>query len=526
MTDTSMPHMKTGALGLVETALSAGVEVCFANPGTTEMPIVEVLDRVPGMRVVLGLFEGVCTGAADGWARMTGRPAATLLHLGPGLANGLANLHNARRARSPVVNWIGDHARRHLVCDAPLTSDIAALAASVGWMRTVRSPDEMGEASLAAVAAALGPPGRVATLILPADCQWAPGPEPLFTRPSTALREPPGSAPREAALLLRGGRAGILLGGSALTARGLRAAARVAAATACKVWVETFPARQECGRHLPFFPAIPYFPEQAVAELADLTTLVLAGAREPVAFFSWPGQPSRFAPEGAALFSLADPDAGFDATLALETLAQEMEAPDGVGPLRTTPAFMPAGRPLTPDILCRALAAFTPENAIVVNEAVTTGFTWNAEHASKAAPHTMLFVTGGAIGQGLPNALGAALACPERRVIAFQADGSGLYTLQALWSMARESADVTVVICANRRYRILQAELARAGVTEPGPRAQALTALTDPVIHWAELAKGFGVPAFSVGTDSELADAFMRASDRRGPCLIEAVLTA
>lgn len=521
-----MSHMNTGARSLVETALSAGVEICFANPGTTEMPIVEALDSVPGMRVVLGLFEGVCTGAADGWARMTGRPAATLLHLGPGLANGLANLHNARRARSPVVNWIGDHARRHLEFDAPLTSDIAALAASVGWTRTVSLADEMAEASLAAVATALGPPGRVSTLILPADCQWEPGPEPHSTRPLPAQREPLGVAPREAALLLRKGQGGLLLGGSALTARGLRAAARVSAATSSKVWIETFPARQDCGRHLPFFPTLPYFPEQAVEALADITKLVLAGAREPVAFFAYPDQPSRLAPDGATLYPLADPDRSVDATLALEALAQELKAPEVFTPARATPAFVPSGRPLTPDILCRALAAFTPENAIVVNEAVTTGFTWNTEHASRAMPHTMLLVTGGAIGQGLPNALGAALACPDRRVIAFQADGSGLYTLQALWSMAREGADVTVVVCANRHYRILQAELARAGVTEPGPKAQALTALTDPVIDWPKLAKGFGLPAFSAETDSELADAFRRASRRRGPCLIEAVLTA
>jgi len=517
--------MNTGAFSLVETALHAGVEVCFANPGTTEMPIVAVLDRVPAMRVVLGLFEGVCTGAADGWARMRGRPAATLLHLGPGLANGLANLHNARRARTPVVNWIGDHASRHREFDSPLTSDISALAGTVGWTHTVRSAAEMAEASLAAVTAAIGPPGRVATLILPADCQEAPGFQPLSTRPSPALREPPAPAPREAALLLRKGHGGILLGGSALTERGLLATARVAAATGCRVWVETFPSRQECGCHLPFFPTLPYFPEQATEALSNVTTLVLAGAREPVAFFAYPDQPSRFAPEGATLCSLADPDSGFDAAFALEALAQELDAPEVATPPRDTPAFVSVDQPLTPDILCRALAAFTPENAIIVNEAVTTGFTWNAEHAAKAAPHTMLFVTGGAIGQGLPNALGAALACTDRRVIAFQADGSGLYTLQALWSMARESADVTVVVCANRRYRILQTELARAGVAKPGPKAQALTNLTGPVIEWVELAKGFGVPACKVETDSDLAAALMRAFAGRGPCLIEAGLT-
>jgi acetolactate synthase-1/2/3 large subunit len=500
------------------------VEICFANPGTTEMPIVVALDRAPGMRVVLGLFEGVCTGAADGWARMTGRPAATLLHLGPGLANGIANLHNARRARTSVVNWIGDHATRHLAFDAPLTSDIAALAGSVGWTRTVKSAGEMAAASLAVIEAALGPPGRVASLIIPADCQWEPGPEPLSATPSPALRTTRSPAVHEAARLLSKGRGGILLGGNALTAPGLRAAARVAAATACGVWIETFPSRQECGRHVPHFPALPYFPEQATEALATVSSLVLAGAREPVAFFAYPDQPSRFLPDGAALHTLADPEAGVDASLALEALAEELNAPAGDMPPRTIPAFVPSGQPLTPDTLCRAMAAFTPENAIVVNEAATTGFTWNAVHASHAAPHTMFFITGGAIGQGLPNALGAALACPDRRVIAFQADGSGLYTLQALWSMARENADVTVVVCANRRYRILQVELARTGIAEPGPKALSLTDLTRPAIDWPALANGFGVPGRSVHTENEFADALLRSFAERGPSLIEAVL--
>jgi acetolactate synthase I/II/III large subunit len=516
--------MNTGAFSLVRTAQHAGVEICFANPGTTEMPIVAALDRAPGIRVVLGLFEGVCTGAADGWGRMTGRPAATLLHLGPGFANGIANLHNARRAHTPVVNWIGEHATRHLAFDVPLTSDIAALAGSVGWTRTVRSAREMSEASLSAVEAALGSPGGVASLIIPADCQWEPGPEPLVTTPLPALRETSRSAIEEAARLLRKGRGAILLGSNALTVPGQRAAARIAAATACGVWIETFPARQECGRHMPLFPALPYFPEQATEALANVGSLVLAGAREPVAFFAYPGHPSRFLPDGAELHTLADPEAGVDAALALEALAQELDAPAAVMPPRAAPAFNPSGHPLTPDTLCRAMAVFTPENAIVVNEAATTGLTWNAVHASTAAPHTMLFLTGGAIGQGLPNALGAALACPDRPVIAFQADGSGLYTLQALWSIARENADVTVVVCANRRYRILQIELARAGITEPSPKVLSLTDLTSPVIDWSALAKGFGVPASRVHTDGEFGDALQCALAERGPSLIEAVV--
>ncbi len=517
--------MNTGADALIETARRAGVEVCFANPGTTEMDLVLALERVSGIRVVLGLFEGVCTGAADGWARMTGRPAATLLHLGPGLSNGLANLHNARRARSPVVNWIGEHAVRHLSVDAPLTSDIAALAETVGWTRTIRSAGEMAEASLAAVEAALGPPGRVASLILPADCQWSSGPEPLSGIPSPGRPEPASASIREAARRLKKGRGGLLLGDNALTERGLKAAARVSAAASCTVWTETLPARRECGLHLPHFTALPYFPDQAAKALEAIDHLVLAGAREPVAFFAYPDQPSRLTPGTTAIYPLADPDAGDDAQGALEALAGELDAPVDVSPTRTAPDFAPKGRPLDPDNLGRTLAALMPDNAILVNESVTTGSAWNAGHAAHAAPHTMLALTGGAIGQGLPGALGAALACPDRQVIAFQADGSGLYTVQALWSMAREGANVAVVVCANRRYRILQTELARSGVPEPGPKARALTDLSEPVVEWTALGKGFGIPARRATTDSEFADALERSLAEQGPSLIEAVLS-
>jgi acetolactate synthase-1/2/3 large subunit len=517
--------MRTGALSLVETAVRAGVQVCFANPGTTELPIVATVDEVAGLRVVLGLFEGVCAGAADGWARMTGRPAATLLHLGPGVANGLAHLHNARRARTPVVNWVGEHAIRHRAFDAPLTSDITAVTDSVGWSRTVESPQEMAEASRAAVEAAIGPPGRVASLIIPTDCQWGPGPEPLEPSPPPELREATTAAVREAARLLRAGRGGILLGGDALSEKGLRAAARVTAATAAGAWTETLPSRHERGCNLPAFPVLPYFPEQAREALASLSSLVLAGARDPVAFFAYPDQPSQLAPEGTTVHALADPDAGVAATPALEALAEELGAPGEAARTQPRlPAFAPQDQPLDADSLGRAISAFTPEGAIVVNEAATTGLLWSAAYAAGAPPHTMLGLTGGAIGTGLPLALGAALACPDRRVIAFQADGSGLYAPQALWSMAREAADVTVVVCANHSYRILQIELARAMRGEPRPQAKALTELARPTMNWAALAKGFGVPACTVSTDTELDDALRRSLAEPGPTLIEAVL--
>jgi acetolactate synthase-1/2/3 large subunit len=516
--------VRTGADSLVETAVRAGIEICFANPGTTEMPLVAALDRAPGLRAVLALFEGVCTGAADGWARMRGRPAATLVHLGPGLANGLANLHNARRARSPVVNWIGDQATHHLEFDAPLTSDILALTGSVGWSRSVKSAQEMSEASLAAVEAALGAPGRVASLILPADCQWSEGPAAAHTKPTMRRRAPSADALRDAAASLRAGGACLLLGADALGERGLVAAARLATATPCEVLLETFPARLERGRHLPVFPGLPYFPEQGREALARARSLVLAGARDPVAFFAYPGQPSRLAPEGAAVLPLADPDAGVDAVAALEALVDELRAPAAPVAARSLAAAPASTGPLDLNQLGRTIAAATPEHAIVVNEAATSGLPWQATHSANAKPHTVLGLTGGAIGQGLPTALGAAVACPDRRVIAFQADGSGLYTVQALWSLAREGADVTAVICSNRKYRILQAELARAGVAEPGPKARALTELSRPDLDWVALAKGFGIPGRAVRTEAELADALARALAQPGPSLIEAVL--
>jgi len=382
----------------------------------------------------------------------------------------------------------------------------------------------MAEASLAAVEAAMGPPGRVASLIIPADCQWEPGSEPIAKLLSAASHEIPNGLIEETARLLRQDGGCILLGGTSLTVRGLRAAARIAAATGCGVWAETLPSSQECGIHVPHFASLPYFPEKACEVLANVTTLVLAGAREPVAFFAYPDLPSRLAPKGATIHMLADPDAGGDATLALEMLAQELDAPAYTASPHERQPFAPNGQALVPDRLCQTIAAYMPENSIFVNEGLTTGLPWTTVHASSAPPHTMLGNTGGSIGQGLPTALGAALACPDRRVIAFQADGSGLYTLQALWSVAREGANVTVIICANRCYRILQVELARAGVEVPGPRAQSLTELKQPVIDWTALAKGFGMPACSVRTDSELVEALKRAFTEPGPSLVEAVL--
>ena len=509
-----------GAESLIQTARTAGVEVCFANPGTTEMPLVAALDSVPGIRAVLGVFEGVCTGAADGYARMTGRPALTLLHLGPGFANGIANLHNARRARSPVVNLIGDQASWHLAADAPLTSDIASLARPVGWVREVPTARDASAAMAEALERAQGPPGQVATLVLPADAQWedAKGPTPVARE--RERRAPDEGRLDEIAGETREGTTVVLLGGDGLGEAGLRAAHRLAAATGWAVLLETFSARVERGAGLPAFPGLPYFPEQASEALAGADQILLAGAAAPVAFFGYPGGRSALEPEGCALLPLARP--GDDTAAALEGLADVLGAAPAPG-VPARPAPEPARGALNPATLGVTLAALQPENAILVDEAATTGtgyapFAWNAPR------HTALGLTGGAIGQGLPCATGAAIACPDRPVIAFQADGSGLYTLQALWTQAREGLDVTTIICANRAYRILQVELARAGIAEPGPNARSLTDLSSPSVDWVAAASAFGVPAESVDTAEAFAAAFQRALAEPGPHLIEAVL--
>ncbi len=511
-----------GAESLVRTAIAAGIEVCFANPGTTEMPLVAALDAVEGIRAVLGLFEGVCTGAADGYGRMADKPALTLLHLGPGFANGIANLHNARRARSPIVNVIGDHATWHLAADAPLTSDIASLARSVsGWIHEVKSAMALSIDTAEAIAKAGHTPGKIATLIVPSDCQWnlassAAGRMDVAVPPTTS-----DSAIVKSAELLRahGAKATLFMGTLATRERGLKAAGRIAAKTGCRLMCETFPARIERGGAMPNVEKLPYFPEQATEALAKSTAVVLAGARAPVAFFGYPNLPSELIPEGTAIETLATPEQ--ESAAALEALAEYLRA--GAAPASTSkrPA-LPTGK-LDATTIGAAIAALMPENCIVMDEAATTGLPFFG--ASTGAPaHTYLALTGGAIGQGLPCATGAAVACPDRKVIAFQADGSGMYTLQALWTHAREQLDIVTLICNNRRYRILQVELARAGVSEPGRKARALTSLANPEINWSSMAQGMGVPAVRVETAEALSTQLERAVKERGPSLIEMMI--
>ena len=514
----------TGAEIILSTAADAGVEICFANPGTTELPLVAALDTVKSIRPVLGLFEGVCTGAADGYGRMADRPAITLLHLGPGFANGIANLHNARRARSPIVNLIGDHATWHVAADAPLTSDIVSLARPVSaWIRSAQSSKSLAGDMAQAIAAAGRTPGQIATLIVPSDCQWEPADSsaaPIAIAPPPA---PSGDAIRAAASVFRraGSKVAMLLGGQGLREGGLAAAARIAAASGCRLLCETFPARVERGAGIPSVERLPYFPEQVLDALKDVGTIVLAGAREPVAFFGYPNSPSRLVPAGCGIETLAAPEQ--DVLTGLEALADAVGAASSSGvQSATSRPGLPTG-PLNAMTAGAALAALMPEGAIVMDEAATTGLPFFI--ASAGAPrHTYLALTGGAIGQGLPCATGAAVACRDRRVIAFQADGSGMYTLQALWTQAREGLNVTNVIFDNGSYAILNIELARVGAEAGGPIARSMLEIGRPGIDFVALSEGMGVPATRAMTAEEFTKALRGAFEEDGPHLIQAVL--
>jgi len=512
-----------GAEALLRTLTDAGVTTCFSNPGTSEMHFVAALDSEPRMRAVLTLFEGVATGAADGYARMADAPAATLLHLGPGLGNGLANLHNARKGHVPVVNIVGDHATTHVRYDAPLQSDIETVARNVStWVRRSQSPQEIGRDAAETIAAANGPPGAVATLILPADVSWSNGAQPASPPPAPA----PASVPQEtleatARALRSGGRCALLLGGGALRERALRAAARVAAASGARLLCEVFPTRLQRGAGLPALERLAYLPELAGVQLAGLQHLILVQSTAPVSFFAYPGRSGELVPNGCEVHELAD--LAQDAAGALEALA-ELLGPERSEIQLQAPARPPAPRgALTAERVCEAIGTVLPEGAIISDESQTSGVAL-APSTAGAPPHDVLALTGGSIGQGLPVAVGAAVACPERPVFALQADGSALYTIQSLWTMAREQLDVTVVIFRNDAYAILELELQRVGARAADSKARAQFDLSNPSLDFVSLAAGFGVPARRADTSEGILDALGWAAAEPGPHLIEAVV--
>lgn len=511
-----------GAESLVKTLLACGVDTCFVNPGTSEMHFVAALDRIPGMRCVLGLFEGVVTGAADGYARIAGKPAATLLHCGPGLANGLANLHNARRANTPVVNIVGDQATYHRPFDAPLTADTEGWARPVSvWTRTATHAASVGAAAAAAVQAACAAPGGVASLILPSDVCWDAGGQVATPLPPIPASRVAPDVVLLAARLLRSGQPTLLLlTGSALEQDALAAAHRIAAATGAHLLSTTANARTARGRGRFTVERLHYFGDAARAKMAGIRNVILVGAPAPVTFFAYPGKSPRPYPEDAVIHVLARPEENL--VDALARLADELNAPPvavpAAGPIDTHVGI----GPVTSQAVAQTLNALLPEQAIVVDESVSFGHAFypGTRHA---APHDWLQVTGGAIGDGLPLALGAAIAAPGRRVVALQADSSGMYTPQALWSMARERLDVTVVVLANRKYAILQHELACVGAI-PGKTALDMLDIGRPDLDWVKIANGMGVEAARADNMERFAELFAVANRRPGPFLIELVI--
>ena len=524
--------MMNGAESLVRTLVHNQVDVCFTNPGTSEMHFVAALDTVPGIRCVLGLFEGVVTGAADGYYRMAQRPAATLLHLGPGLGNGLANLHNARKAHSGIVNIVGEHAVHHLAYDAPLTADIEGVARPMShWVHTSRSAQLVAQDGARAITQARTAPGRIATLILPADTAWNPGAEVCTAEAPAGRADFDAQALDDAARVLtsrapQAGRCAILLGGIGTLETALDWAGRIAARTGCAVLSEYNVPRTERGAGRVKARRVPYAVDPAVAMLKEFDTFILVGSKVPVAFFAYPDKPSVLVPPDAHIIELAQVDQ--DINGALQALADRLgartQAPHGVAEALATSALpqLPTGRP-DPTGIGHVLAALLPEQAIVVDESVSTGRGFEAPTAG-ARPHDWLNVMGGSIGFGLPAAVGAAIAAPDRPVIVLEGDGSAMYTEQALWTMAREGLNVKVLIFANRAYQILRGELQAVGAGTPGERARDMLTLDRPHLDWVSLAKGHGVPGRQVDTLEGLATALSQALATPGPALIEVLM--
>jgi acetolactate synthase-1/2/3 large subunit len=515
--------MGNGAQALIQTLIHCGVDTCFTNPGTSEMHFVAALDRTD-MRAVLCLFEGVASGAADGYARMADKPAATLLHLGCGLGNALANLHNARKARVPMINIIGDHATYHTQYDAQLQSDIETVAKNISkWVKTTPETSQLAADAAEAVAVAKGPPAQIATLILPADVSWSEGAEPVQAH--KPQQPPPASDETVQAIakVIRksGKKVAFLLGNRVLREAGLRAASQIEQKTGAKLFCEVFPTRLERGAGLPAVERIAYLAEMASVQLDGYDHLVLVDAKAPVSFFAYPGKKSYLVPDDCTAHTLVQ--AHEDALASLQALVE------AVGASETEPKLQSAERPELPKgklnaaKVCQAIGALLPANAIISDEAQTSGIKLPSFTAG-APRHDLLALTGGAIGQGLPVAVGAATASPGRPVLALIGDGSAMYTIQALWTIAREGLDVTTVILNNRSYGILNIELERVGADKIGPKAKAQLDLSEPAIDFVSMAKGMGVPGQRVSTAEDFNAALQNAVKTRGPHLIDAIV--
>lgn len=511
----------SGAESLIHTLVAEGVEVCFVNPGTSEIHIVAALNRISGVRCVLGLFEGVVTGAADGYYRMTGEPAATLLHLGPGLANGLASLHNARKARSGIVNIVGQHATDHIAHNAPLTSDIEGIARPVSeWVRTSANADEIGADCVEAIEAARECPAKIATLIVPADAAWSEAaPVERPRKPAKAKTFSPEAVDIAAGAARKGATTLLLAAGEALSEPGLAYLEQVARKTGCQVLAPTMNAKASRGCGRMYVNRIPYIVDLAIPMLSEFRDIVLIEAPEPVGFFAYPGKPSLLKAEGCRVHRLSAP--GDDTVGALAVLADALRSEAGDHPMHQPVELVKPTGPLTHETIAQAIACAIPENAIVFDEAITTGRNYHWSAAAAAPPHDLLQNVGGAIGFSPSASVGAAIACPDRKVICMVGDGSAMYSLQALWTQARVALDVTTIIFSNRGYKILGGEYAALGEGKPGPRVQAMLELDRPKLDWTALAAGMGVPGRAVSSADELNAALDAAMSSDGPKLIE-----
>jgi acetolactate synthase-1/2/3 large subunit len=511
-----------GAESLVATLVDQGVDICFANPGTSEMHFLAALGNNPKMRSVLCLFEGVATGAADGWYRMKDKPASTLLHLGPGLANGLANIHNAKRASSGMVNVVGEHSVSHLKYDPPLTSDIEGLSRPLShWVRRAESSNTIAWDTAQAVAKASEHPGQIATLILPGDTSWQQVANVPVLPPAVAAGRKVPSTERveHVARVLRSGEPTlIILANKATRGAALEKAGRVAAATGAQLGSQFFTARIERGAGRVPIARIPYAVVQAAAFLKDFKHIVTLETREPVAFFAYPDKPSLLKAEGTQVHALVEADE--DSELAFDMLLQALGTA-GTAPLvqQRIETPVPTGA-LNPTSIAHALAAALPEHCIVVDESLTTGRE-SMSLTMGALPHDLINNMGGSIGYATPVATGAALACPDRRVFCMVGDGSAMYTIQSLWTQAREGLNVTTIIFANNSYAILKAEYANMGAGTPNERALSMIDIDKPSIDWLAMATSMGVPAVAVETAESFHKALIDSTREPGPCLIE-----
>ncbi|MDF7775302.1 acetolactate synthase large subunit [Sphingomonas sp. AOB5] len=512
-----------GAEALVNTLADQGVEICFANPGTSEMHFLAALEN-PRMKSVLCLFEGVCTGAADGYYRMADKPASTLLHLGPGLANGLANIHNAKRASVGMVNIVGEHSASHLKYDPPLTSDIEGLARPLShWVRRAESAGSIAWDAATAVAKASEHPGQIATLILPGDTAWQDAGQPRLPAVTASPRKAPDAAriDKIAEVLRSGEPALIILANKSTRGRALELAGKVAAGTGCRLGSQFFTARIERGAGRVPLERIPYAVPQGQTFLSGFKHLITVETREPVAFFAYPDKPSLLKAPGTVVHNLADADEDSEAAfeMLIDALGLKGTAPRLQERIETPP---PSGA-LNPQSIAHALAAALPEHAILVDESLTTGRE-SMGLTMGARPHDLINNMGGSIGYGTPVATGTALACPDRRTFCMVGDGSAMYTIQSLWTQAREGLPVTTIIFANNSYAILKAEYANMGAGTPGPQALAMIDIDRPTIDWVAMAKSMGVPGVSVSTAEDFHAAMVRSVDAEGPVLIEVKL--